>query len=197
MHKDDIFAKITLIFHVLTTGNKHRKSNHSIVIHAFPLNVFLCVLNGVWNTHPSLSLFKRWLCEWTGHLSYEWKTGFYWHVVPTALDICMMMWACISSILSTSSQVFVEFEDCPWRQRSWVHVYGEDVSVVLVESAVVWAARSDATLPEEGAAASPTWPALVSNSSVLAFSWCLGRWQVRGHLRWSYQPFSCPASDHY
>ncbi|XP_064208020.1 lysine-specific demethylase 3B-like isoform X1 [Anguilla rostrata] len=61
---------------------------------------------------------------------------------------------------SPGVEVFVEFEDCPWRRRSWVHIYGEDVSVVLVESVIVRAARSDSTLPGEGATASPAWPAL-------------------------------------
>uniref|UniRef100_A0A8C7GA31 Lysine-specific demethylase n=1 Tax=Oncorhynchus kisutch TaxID=8019 RepID=A0A8C7GA31_ONCKI len=39
--------------------------------------------------------------------------------------------------------VFVEFEDCAWRRRSWVQVYGEEVRAVLVESSIVWANRSD------------------------------------------------------
>ncbi|KAG7465148.1 hypothetical protein MATL_G00173130 [Megalops atlanticus] len=51
--------------------------------------------------------------------------------------------------------VFVEFEECPWRRRSWVQVYGEDVRALLVESSIVWAAHSDPALPGGSA-----WPAL-------------------------------------
>ncbi|KAJ8337624.1 hypothetical protein SKAU_G00365900 [Synaphobranchus kaupii] len=51
--------------------------------------------------------------------------------------------------------VFVEFEDCPWRSRSWVQVYGEEVLAVLVESSIVWTSRSDPNLSGTG-----VWPAL-------------------------------------
>ncbi|KAL4631315.1 lysine-specific demethylase 3B-like [Arapaima gigas] len=58
-------------------------------------------------------------------------------------------------------EVFVEFEDCPWRQRSWVQVYGEEVRAVLVESAIVWATCSNLTLPGGVVAPVSAWPALV------------------------------------
>ncbi|KPP68692.1 lysine-specific demethylase 3B-like [Scleropages formosus] len=58
-------------------------------------------------------------------------------------------------------QVFVEFEDCQWRQRSWVRVYGEEVRAVLVESSIVWAACSDLALPGEVVTPGSAWPALV------------------------------------
>uniref|UniRef100_A0A8C2Q0H7 Lysine-specific demethylase n=1 Tax=Cyprinus carpio TaxID=7962 RepID=A0A8C2Q0H7_CYPCA len=45
----------------------------------------------------------------------------------------------------------------PWRQRSWVQVYGDEVRAVLMESAIVWANCSDPSL-----SAAPQWPALVS-----------------------------------
>ncbi|KAJ8266772.1 hypothetical protein GJAV_G00134540 [Gymnothorax javanicus] len=61
---------------------------------------------------------------------------------------------------SPGVEVFVEFEECPWRQRSWVHIYGEDVSVVLVESVIVRAVGSDALQPAEGSTTGPAWPAL-------------------------------------
>uniref|UniRef100_A0A6Q2YLE2 Lysine-specific demethylase n=1 Tax=Esox lucius TaxID=8010 RepID=A0A6Q2YLE2_ESOLU len=44
------------------------------------------------------------------------------------------------------SSVFVEFEDCAWRRRSWVQVYGEEVRAVLVESSIVWANRNGIVL---------------------------------------------------
>uniref|UniRef100_A0A671N205 Lysine-specific demethylase n=1 Tax=Sinocyclocheilus anshuiensis TaxID=1608454 RepID=A0A671N205_9TELE len=50
--------------------------------------------------------------------------------------------------------VFVEFDDSPWRQRSWVQVYGDEVRAVLMESAIVWANCSDPSL-------SAQWPALM------------------------------------
>ncbi|XP_031442777.1 lysine-specific demethylase 3B isoform X2 [Clupea harengus] len=53
--------------------------------------------------------------------------------------------------------VFVEFEDCTWRQRSWVRVYGDEVRAVLMESTIVWAARTD---PASGSGATSAWPAL-------------------------------------
>uniref|UniRef100_A0A8C1RSS7 Lysine-specific demethylase n=1 Tax=Cyprinus carpio TaxID=7962 RepID=A0A8C1RSS7_CYPCA len=52
--------------------------------------------------------------------------------------------------------VFVEFDDSPWRQRSWVQVYGDEVRAVLMESAIVWANCSDPSL-----SAAPQWPALM------------------------------------
>uniref|UniRef100_A0A8C1C7T6 Lysine-specific demethylase n=1 Tax=Cyprinus carpio carpio TaxID=630221 RepID=A0A8C1C7T6_CYPCA len=53
-------------------------------------------------------------------------------------------------------EVFVEFDDSPWRQRSWVQVYGDEVRAVLMESAIVWANCSDPSL-----SAAPQWPALM------------------------------------
>ncbi|KAI1898430.1 hypothetical protein AGOR_G00072250 [Albula goreensis] len=56
--------------------------------------------------------------------------------------------------------VFVEFEDCPWTQRSWVQVYSEEVRTVLVESSIVWAACSDPNLSGGGVTPISVWPAL-------------------------------------
>ncbi|XP_063046088.1 lysine-specific demethylase 3B isoform X2 [Engraulis encrasicolus] len=53
--------------------------------------------------------------------------------------------------------VFVEFEDCAWRSRSWVRVYGDEVRAVLMESTIVWAAHSD---PNSGSSPTTAWPAL-------------------------------------
>uniref|UniRef100_A0A671N9Q5 Lysine-specific demethylase n=1 Tax=Sinocyclocheilus anshuiensis TaxID=1608454 RepID=A0A671N9Q5_9TELE len=55
--------------------------------------------------------------------------------------------------VSVIGLVFVEFDDSPWRQRSWVQVYGDEVRAVLMESAIVWANCSDPSL-------SAQWPAL-------------------------------------
>ncbi|XP_061091789.1 lysine-specific demethylase 3B isoform X2 [Conger conger] len=52
----------------------------------------------------------------------------------------------VIGLASPGVEVFVEFEDCPWRNRSWVQVYGEEVVTVLVESSIVWAARNDPNL---------------------------------------------------
>ncbi|XP_023689684.2 lysine-specific demethylase 3B isoform X2 [Paramormyrops kingsleyae] len=56
--------------------------------------------------------------------------------------------------------VFVEFEDCPWRRRSWVQLYGDEVRAILVERSIVWAARSDPNLPGSGVNPVSAWPAL-------------------------------------
>uniref|UniRef100_A0A8C7GBB4 Lysine-specific demethylase n=1 Tax=Oncorhynchus kisutch TaxID=8019 RepID=A0A8C7GBB4_ONCKI len=68
----------------------------------------------------------------------------------------------------TASTVFVEFEDCAWRRRSWVQVYGEEVRAVLVESSIVWANRSDPNQnhPAAGGAPGTAWPALAFRSLV-------------------------------
>ena len=58
----------------------------------------------------------------------------------------------------------MEFEDSVGGKRTWVQVYGEAVSAVLVEDSIVWATRS-ATNPSLSAGAPPTpWPALVSGA---------------------------------
>ncbi|KAK6298729.1 hypothetical protein J4Q44_G00302390 [Coregonus suidteri] len=65
--------------------------------------------------------------------------------------------------------VFVEFEDCAWRRRSWVQVYGEEVRAVLVESSIVWANRSsnpNQNHPAAGGAPGTAWPALTFRSLV-------------------------------
>uniref|UniRef100_A0A8C1C7A2 Lysine-specific demethylase n=1 Tax=Cyprinus carpio carpio TaxID=630221 RepID=A0A8C1C7A2_CYPCA len=56
--------------------------------------------------------------------------------------------------------VFVEFDDSPWRQRSWVQVYGDEVRAVLMESAIVWASCSDPSL------SAAQWPALMFKALV-------------------------------
>ncbi|KAJ8015272.1 hypothetical protein DPEC_G00024400 [Dallia pectoralis] len=65
--------------------------------------------------------------------------------------------------------VFVEFDDCAWRRRSWVQVYGEEVRAVLVESSIVWANRSDSNqnhLTADGSPDRTARPALVFRSLV-------------------------------
>uniref|UniRef100_A0A672K6L5 Lysine-specific demethylase n=1 Tax=Sinocyclocheilus grahami TaxID=75366 RepID=A0A672K6L5_SINGR len=57
--------------------------------------------------------------------------------------------------VSVIGLVFVEFDDSPWRQRSWVQVYGDEVRAVLMESAIVWANCSDPSL------SAAQWPALM------------------------------------
>ncbi|MCI4379695.1 hypothetical protein PGIGA_G00231290 [Pangasianodon gigas] len=58
-------------------------------------------------------------------------------------------------------QVFLEFEDSPWRQRSWVQVYGEEVRAALMENTIVWAPVSDSSIPAAGGTSPSHWPALV------------------------------------
>uniref|UniRef100_A0A671N5F4 Lysine-specific demethylase n=1 Tax=Sinocyclocheilus anshuiensis TaxID=1608454 RepID=A0A671N5F4_9TELE len=60
----------------------------------------------------------------------------------------------VIGLASPGMEVFVEFDDSPWRQRSWVQVYGDEVRAVLMESAIVWANCSDPSL-------SAQWPALM------------------------------------
>ncbi|XP_062331946.1 lysine-specific demethylase 3B isoform X2 [Osmerus eperlanus] len=67
---------------------------------------------------------------------------------------------------SSGLTVFMEFEDSVGGKRTWVQVYGEAVSAVLVEDSIVWATRS-ATNPSLPAGAPPTpWPALAFRSLV-------------------------------
>ncbi|XP_047658232.1 lysine-specific demethylase 3B isoform X3 [Tachysurus fulvidraco] len=58
-------------------------------------------------------------------------------------------------------QVFLEFENRPWRQRSWVQLYGEEVRAALMENIIVWAPASDSSISAVGGAAPSHWPALV------------------------------------
>nr|XP_055033900.1 lysine-specific demethylase 3B isoform X2 [Misgurnus anguillicaudatus] len=69
----------------------------------------------------------------------------------------------VIGLASPGVEVFVEFEECPWRRRSWVQVYGDEVRAVLMENSIVWANRSDASLAAAagGAAAHTQWPALM------------------------------------
>uniref|UniRef100_A0A4W4G3I9 Lysine-specific demethylase n=1 Tax=Electrophorus electricus TaxID=8005 RepID=A0A4W4G3I9_ELEEL len=57
--------------------------------------------------------------------------------------------------------VFLEFEDSPWRQRSWVQVYGEEVRAALMENTIIWAPRSEPSLSTTGGTSTSHWPALV------------------------------------
>uniref|UniRef100_A0A8C7G7L2 Lysine-specific demethylase n=1 Tax=Oncorhynchus kisutch TaxID=8019 RepID=A0A8C7G7L2_ONCKI len=74
----------------------------------------------------------------------------------------------VIGLASPGVEVFVEFEDCAWRRRSWVQVYGEEVRAVLVESSIVWANRSDPNQnhPAAGGAPGTAWPALAFRSLV-------------------------------
>uniref|UniRef100_A0A8D0CJY7 Lysine-specific demethylase n=1 Tax=Scleropages formosus TaxID=113540 RepID=A0A8D0CJY7_SCLFO len=80
-----------------------------------------------------------------------------------SVSLAQSYWSCVClvSLNLCPLQVFVEFEDCQWRQRSWVRVYGEEVRAVLVESSIVWAACSDLALPGEVVTPGSAWPALV------------------------------------
>uniref|UniRef100_A0A8C7JV47 Lysine-specific demethylase n=1 Tax=Oncorhynchus kisutch TaxID=8019 RepID=A0A8C7JV47_ONCKI len=53
--------------------------------------------------------------------------------------LLLLFLLCVYCLWGGLVDVFVEFEDCAWRRRSWVQVYGEEVRAVLVESAIVWA----------------------------------------------------------
>ncbi|XP_051715660.1 lysine-specific demethylase 3B isoform X3 [Ctenopharyngodon idella] len=64
-------------------------------------------------------------------------------------------------LASPGVEVFVEFEESRWRQRSWVQVYGDEVRAVLMESAIVWASCSDPSLSVALGAAATQWPALM------------------------------------
>ncbi|KAI5624830.1 lysine-specific demethylase 3B isoform X3, partial [Silurus asotus] len=57
--------------------------------------------------------------------------------------------------------VFLEFEDSPWRQRSWVQVYGDEVRAALMESTVVWAPVNDSSISPAGGTSPSHRPALV------------------------------------
>uniref|UniRef100_A0A8C8FED0 Lysine-specific demethylase n=1 Tax=Oncorhynchus tshawytscha TaxID=74940 RepID=A0A8C8FED0_ONCTS len=75
----------------------------------------------------------------------------------------------VIGLASPGVEVFVEFEDCAWRRRSWVQVYGEEVRAVLVESSIVWANRSsdpNQNHPAAGGAPGTAWPALAFRSLV-------------------------------
>ncbi|XP_067222552.1 lysine-specific demethylase 3B isoform X2 [Chanodichthys erythropterus] len=67
----------------------------------------------------------------------------------------------VIGLASPGVEVFVEFEESRWRQRSWVQVYGDEVRAVLMESAIVWASCSDPSLSAALGAAATQWPALV------------------------------------
>uniref|UniRef100_A0A8C1MFK4 Lysine-specific demethylase n=1 Tax=Cyprinus carpio TaxID=7962 RepID=A0A8C1MFK4_CYPCA len=66
----------------------------------------------------------------------------------------------VIGLASPGMEVFVEFDDSPWRQRSWVQVYGDEVRAVLMESAIVWASCSDPSL------SAAQWPALMFKALV-------------------------------
>ncbi|XP_059372396.1 lysine-specific demethylase 3B isoform X2 [Carassius carassius] len=66
----------------------------------------------------------------------------------------------VIGLASPGMEVFVEFDDSPWRQRSWVQVYGDEVRAVLMESAIVWANCSDPSL------SAAQWPALMFKALV-------------------------------
>uniref|UniRef100_A0A8C9V5P5 Lysine-specific demethylase n=1 Tax=Scleropages formosus TaxID=113540 RepID=A0A8C9V5P5_SCLFO len=89
-----------------------------------------------------------------------------------SVSLAQSYWSCVClvSLNLCPLQVFVEFEDCQWRQRSWVRVYGEEVRAVLVESSIVWAACSDLALPGEVVTPGSAWPALPSVQSAIS-SW--------------------------
>ncbi|XP_052006125.1 lysine-specific demethylase 3B-like isoform X2 [Xyrauchen texanus] len=67
----------------------------------------------------------------------------------------------VIGLASPGLEVFMEFEDSPWRQRSWVQVYGDEVRAVLMESAIIWANCSDPSLSAVGGAGASQWPALM------------------------------------
>uniref|UniRef100_A0A8C1MEL8 Lysine-specific demethylase n=1 Tax=Cyprinus carpio TaxID=7962 RepID=A0A8C1MEL8_CYPCA len=81
--------------------------------------------------------------------------------------VCLLLLICVADTFSemcvhyhSKDWVFVEFDDSPWRQRSWVQVYGDEVRAVLMESAIVWASCSDPSL------SAAQWPALMFKALV-------------------------------
>ncbi|XP_030635590.1 lysine-specific demethylase 3B isoform X2 [Chanos chanos] len=67
----------------------------------------------------------------------------------------------VIGLASPGVEVFLEFEECPWRPRSWVQVYGDEVRAVLMESTIVWAPCRDPPIPAPGGVPTALWPALV------------------------------------
>ncbi|KAK1804311.1 hypothetical protein P4O66_020320 [Electrophorus voltai] len=67
----------------------------------------------------------------------------------------------VIGLASPGVEVFLEFEDSPWRQRSWVQVYGEEVRAALMENTIIWAPRSEPSLSTTGGTSTSHWPALV------------------------------------
>ncbi|KAG7328930.1 hypothetical protein KOW79_007104 [Hemibagrus wyckioides] len=67
----------------------------------------------------------------------------------------------VIGLASPGVEVFLEFEDSPWRQRSWVQLYGEEVRAALMENTIAWAPASDSTIPAAGGPSPSHWPALV------------------------------------
>ncbi|XP_005173197.2 lysine-specific demethylase 3B isoform X3 [Danio rerio] len=67
----------------------------------------------------------------------------------------------VIGLASPGVEVFVEFEDSPWRKRAWVQLYGDEVRVVLMESAIVWANCSDPSLSTALGSSATQWPALM------------------------------------
>ncbi|KAI4893779.1 hypothetical protein NFI96_033968, partial [Prochilodus magdalenae] len=67
----------------------------------------------------------------------------------------------VIGLASPGVEVFLEFEDSPWRQRSWVQVYGDEVRAALMESAIVWAPRNESPISAAGGTSAGHWPALV------------------------------------
>ncbi|XP_076878492.1 lysine-specific demethylase 3B isoform X2 [Brachyhypopomus gauderio] len=67
----------------------------------------------------------------------------------------------VIGLASPGVEVFLEFEDSPWRQRSWVQVYGEEVRAALMENTIIWAPRNEPSLSTTGGTPSSHWPALV------------------------------------
>uniref|UniRef100_A0A8C7JT88 Lysine-specific demethylase n=1 Tax=Oncorhynchus kisutch TaxID=8019 RepID=A0A8C7JT88_ONCKI len=76
--------------------------------------------------------------------------------------LLLLFLLCVYCLWGGLVDVFVEFEDCAWRRRSWVQVYGEEVRAVLVESAIVWAncSQPNQNHPAAGVTSGTAWPAL-------------------------------------
>uniref|UniRef100_A0A3B4EJL8 Lysine-specific demethylase n=1 Tax=Pygocentrus nattereri TaxID=42514 RepID=A0A3B4EJL8_PYGNA len=49
----------------------------------------------------------------------------------------------------------------PWRQRSWVQLYGDEVRAAMMESTIVWAPQHESTISASGGTSTSLWPALV------------------------------------
>ncbi|XP_017547596.1 lysine-specific demethylase 3B isoform X2 [Pygocentrus nattereri] len=67
----------------------------------------------------------------------------------------------VSGLASPGVEVFLEFEDSPWRQRSWVQLYGDEVRAAMMESTIVWAPQHESTISASGGTSTSLWPALV------------------------------------
>ncbi|XP_054832812.1 lysine-specific demethylase 3B isoform X1 [Eublepharis macularius] len=56
--------------------------------------------------------------------------------------------------------IFVEFDQCNWKQHAWVKVHAEEVIVLMLEGSLVWVPRNDPILLQGTRVSVAHWPAL-------------------------------------